>query len=112
MSGYLIGIDIGSSSVKVSLVEADSGKVAASSTSPSTEMEITARKAGWAEQHPDLWWKHLKNCLQAIGKSHRRELSEARAVGIAYQMHGLVAVDKSQKPLRDSIIWCDSRAVP
>lgn len=111
MSGYLVGIDVGSSSVKVSLVEAHSGKVTASSTSPSTEMEITARRAGWAEQHPDLWWEHLKNCLQSIGENHRRELEEARAVGIAYQMHGLVAVDKSQKPLRDSIIWCDSRAV-
>lgn len=111
MSGYLVGIDVGSSSVKVSLVEAESGKVTASSTSPSTEMEITARKAGWAEQHPDLWWKHLKSCLQSIGENHRRELAEARAVGIAYQMHGLVAVDKDKKPLRDSIIWCDSRAV-
>lgn len=111
MSGYLLGIDVGSSSIKVSLVEAESGLIKAAASSPATELAITARKSGWAEQAPGLWWDHLKLALAQI-RSAGGPLSEVQAIGIAYQMHGLVVVDSHLKALRDSIIWCDSRAVP
>lgn len=106
----LLGLDIGSSSVKASLVDADTGQAIASAQSPTEEMPMQAPKAGWAEQDPDMWWEHVvksvKACLQkATGKP------EIAAIGISYQMHGLVTVDKSGKPVRPSIIWCDSRAV-
>ena len=112
MSGYLLGIDIGSSSVKASLVDAQSGKVVASASSPATELAIIAHQSGWAEQSPDLWWTHLKVALDAIRCQHNNILQEICAIGIAYQMHGLVLVDEAGNPLRDAIIWCDSRAVP
>jgi len=106
---YSLGIDIGSSSVKVSLLDIASGNCCASSTNPSSEAPIKALKKGWAEQDPQMWWDFICNGLKAIASTH--DLSKVVSVGITYQMHGLVAVDKDIKPLRDSIIWCDSRAV-
>ncbi len=109
---YLLGIDIGSSSVKASLVNAETGKCAATDFSPKVEMEIMAVKAGWAEQSPEAWWANMKNAIQSIMKQSGASGSEIKAIGISYQMHGLVLVDKNKEVLRPSIIWCDSRAVP
>jgi xylulokinase len=111
MTGTLLGLDIGSSSVKASLLDAATGRVVAQATSPSTEMAIEAPNPGWAEQHPDLWWEHVCRTIQAIKASHPKELQALKAIGIAYQMHGLVMVNKDGRPVRPSIIWCDSRAV-
>ena len=109
--GYLLGLDVGSSSVKASLVEVRSGRSVASSQSPSSEMSMTAVQSGWAEQDPEMWWEHaVKSTRLCLEKSQIRPES-VLAIGIAYQMHGLVVVDKNQRVLRPSIIWCDSRAV-
>ncbi len=110
--GYLLGFDIGSSSIKATLMDSVTGKVIASATSPQTEMEIMAPKPGWAEQHPDTWWQHVKSTTAMIKSSSKIDLSDVEAIGLSYQMHGLVIVDKERKPLRPAIIWCDSRAVP
>lgn len=107
----LLGIDIGTSSIKVSVVDADTRKCMAAATFPETESEVIALQPGWAEQSPDQWWEHVK---QAILKCHAAadyDPLQIAAVGIAYQMHGLVLVDRDQHVLRNSIIWCDSRAV-
>jgi len=109
---YLLGIDVGSSSVKASLVNAENGKCVASDFSPKVEMQITALKSGWAEQHPDSWWNNFKAALKNILSESGVNSSDIKAIGISYQMHGLVLVDKNQQVLRPSIIWCDSRAVP
>lgn len=109
---YLLGIDIGSSSVKVSLVNAETGKCVASDFSPKAEMQIIAKKAGWAEQEPEAWWTNMKIALQQVLATSGIKGNEIKAIGISYQMHGLVVVDKNQQVLRPSIIWCDSRAVP
>ncbi len=109
---YLLGYDIGSSSVKASLVNAESGKCVASAFYPKTEAAIIAVKQGWAEQNPESWWENLKLATQAILAESGVNGGEIEAIGISYQMHGLVCVDKNQKVLRPSIIWCDSRAVP
>ncbi len=111
MTGTLLGLDIGSSSVKACLVDAESGRVVAQATSPEEEMAIAAPQAGWAEQHPDLWWEHVRRCIDTIRSQKPAELKASKAIGIAYQMHGLVLVDREGSPLRASIIWCDSRAV-
>lgn len=108
---YFLGYDIGSSSVKVCLVEAESGKIAASDFYPKEEMKITAVKPGWAEQEPEDWWKNLKLAHESVMKSTGAKAEDIKAIGITWQMHGLVIVDKDQKVLRPSIIWCDSRAV-
>ena len=110
---YLLGYDIGSSSVKVALLEADSGTVIASATSPKTELPIIAERPGWAEQHPDTWWEHAVKATAEIAANtpDSVDLADVKAIGISYQMHGLVIVDKDGKPLRPAIIWCDSRAV-
>ncbi len=108
---YLLGFDIGSSSVKASLLEAASGKVLASATSPKKELEIIAKKSGWAEQNPQTWWDNAKKATAEILAKTAVDSEKIRAIGISYQMHGLVLVDKNQKVLRDAIIWCDSRAV-
>lgn len=108
---YLLGYDIGSSSVKASLVNAESGKCIASAFFPKTEAPIVAMRQGWAEQDPADWWENLKLATQAVLTEAECKAEEIKAIGISYQMHGLVCVDKEQKVLRPSIIWCDSRAV-
>ena len=109
---YLLGYDIGSSSVKASLVNVDSGKCVASSFFPKTEAEIKAVQQGWAEQDPDSWWSYLKSATHAVMTESGVAANDIAAIGISYQMHGLVCVDKNQQVLRPAIIWCDSRAVP
>lgn len=109
---YLLGYDIGSSSVKASLVDAQSGKCVASTFYPKTEAPITALKQGWAEQDPAMWWENLKFATRWVMQESNASAQEIAAIGISYQMHGLVCVDKNQQVLRPSIIWCDSRAVP
>lgn len=107
----LLGYDVGSSSIKATLMEADTGKVLATAASPEKELEIIAKKIGWAEQQPETWWEHVKTAAQKIRSRAKFATADVKAIGISYQMHGLVAVDKNQKVLRPSIIWCDSRAV-
>lgn len=112
MAQLLLGYDVGSSSVKATLMDAGTGKVLASATSPNKELEIIAKQLGWAEQEPATWWEHVKRAAQKIRESVQFAPSDVKAIGISYQMHGLVAVDKNQQVLRPAIIWCDSRAVP
>ena len=109
---YLLGYDIGSSSVKASLVDAQSGRCVASAFYPKSEAPIMAVKPGWAEQDPASWWENLKLATADIMASSGADAKDVKAIGISYQMHGLVCVDKDQNVLRPSIIWCDSRAVP
>ena len=109
---YLLGYDIGSSSVKASLVDAQTGKCVASSFYPKSEAAIIAVKPGWAEQEPSSWWENLKLATADIMAASAADPKDIKAIGISYQMHGLVCVDKDQNVLRPSIIWCDSRAVP
>ena len=109
---YLLGFDVGSSSVKASLVDADTGVCAADAFFPEREAPITAVKAGWAEQDPQMWWDNAKFALQKVMHVANVKGEEIKAIGISYQMHGLVCVDKNLQVLRPSIIWCDSRAVP
>ncbi|MEO0895658.1 MAG: FGGY family carbohydrate kinase [Bacteroidota bacterium] len=108
---YLLGLDIGSSSIKAALVKADNGELVATAQSPDQEMPIDAPQQGFAEQHPDLWWEHLCQATQTLISQHNIDAQQIESVGIAYQMHGLVVVDEKQQVLRPSIIWCDSRAV-
>ena len=108
---YLLGFDVGSSSVKASLTDVDNGEIAASAFFPEHEAPIMAVKAGWAEQDPNMWWKNAKRSLQKIMAETGAKGEDILAIGISYQMHGLVCVDKQQQVLRPSIIWCDSRAV-
>lgn len=108
---YLIGYDIGSSSVKACIVDANTGKIVASDFFPKEEMKITAIKSGWAEQEPEEWWSNLKQAHQSVMSQSGVKGEDIKAIGITWQMHGLVLVDKDQKVLRPSIIWCDSRAV-
>lgn len=108
---YYIGYDIGSSSVKAALVDADTGKQIIVVNEPETEMEIIAHQPNWAEQDPTLWWKHVCNATKRAIKESGINVSKISAIGISYQMHGLVVVDKDLNPLRNAIIWCDSRAV-
>jgi xylulokinase len=107
---HLLGFDIGSSSVKVSLIQGETGALIASSFYPKEEMKITAHRAGWAEQAPELWWKNLKLALADVLKMSKVAPESIEAIGISYQMHGLVMVDKNMEVIRPSIIWCDSRA--
>jgi len=124
----LMGYDVGSSSVKATLMDADTGKVLGSAASPDKELEIIAKEIGWAEQHPDTWWEHVKEATRKVASQIRNppqdtsrrksstghpavEIRNVAAIGISYQMHGLVCVDAEGQVLRPSIIWCDSRAV-
>lgn len=107
----LLGIDVGTSSIKVSVVDSETQSALVSVQYPETETEIKSLKPGWAEQSPDMWWEHVKLAILRANASGKYIPAGIGAIGIAYQMHGLVVVGKDQQVLRDSIIWCDSRAV-
>jgi len=109
---YLLGFDVGSSSVKACLVEAESGKIVAQDFFPKVEMQIIAKKPGWAEQEPESWWMNLKLAHESVLSQTGINGDEIKAIGISWQMHGLVLVNKNKQVLRPAIIWCDSRAVP
>lgn len=108
---YLLGLDIGSSSIKASILSAEKGAVIASAYYPKKEMEIIAKSAGLAEQDPEVWWSNIKLAVKDVMRISNAKPDEVLAIGISYQMHGLVIVDKNKSVLRPSIIWCDSRAV-
>ena len=107
----LLGIDLGTSSIKVSVVDADSQQCVASAQYPETEVDIISVQTGWAEQSPDQWWEHVKQAILKCNATGLYDPKDIGSIGIAYQMHGLVLVDKDHHVLRNSIIWCDSRAV-
>ncbi len=108
---YYIGFDLGSSSVKAALIESSTGKSVGITQYPETEMAIHAEKTGWAEQDPNLWWKNIGKVTRKLLEQTGVSSNQIKGIGIAYQMHGMVVVDKNQAVLRPSIIWCDSRAV-
>ena len=108
---YYIGFDLGSSSVKVALVDASTGENILSLHEPKHEMSILSEQSDWAEQDPNNWWKFVCQGTKRILQESKIDPSNIEAVGISYQMHGLVVVDTNGEPLRNSIIWCDSRAV-
>jgi len=107
----VLGIDLGSSSVKVSLFDAAKGNRIENASYPPKEMKIISVHKDWAEQDPDLWMSYFRNAILMLQKKSPKELKLVQAIGISYQMHGLVTIDKQGKPLRNAIIWCDSRAV-
>lgn len=104
-----LGIDVGSSSVKVSLLDIRTGECVASVTNPAVEMPIISLRSGWGEQDPLLWWENVCRGIRQIAERHT--LKDLVSIGITYQMHGLVALDEKREVLRNAIIWCDSRAV-
>ncbi|RZK24675.1 MAG: carbohydrate kinase [Hymenobacter sp.] len=108
---YLLGYDIGSSSIKASLLDIDTGRCVAAATTPTTEMGMEVPQAGWAEQRPERWWQEIINATQKLQATYGFDATLLAAIGITYQMHGLVLVDKDGHVLRPAIIWCDSRAV-
>ena len=108
---YLVGYDIGSSSIKAGLVEIATQKTIAIVQSPTTEMAIQSPQTGWAEQDPEVWWENICLATKALLEKSNVSASDIKGVGIAYQMHGLVLVDEQKEVLRPAIIWCDSRAV-
>ena len=107
----LLGYDVGSSSIKASLIDSQTGRAIASAASPDRELPIKSRGPGWAEQHPHLWWQNVVAATAKLMDAAGFDPASVAAVGISYQMHGLVIIGKDFRPLRDSIIWCDSRAV-
>jgi xylulokinase len=107
----LLGIDIGTSSIKATVVDVSTQQCIAATQFPEKETEIISTQPGWAEQSPELWWEHVQQAILKLNATRLYNSEDIAAIGIAYQMHGLVLVDKNQHVLRNSIIWCDSRAV-
>lgn len=109
-SKYLLGIDAGSSSIKATLLDSETGEAVSAVSPAEKEMKIDSPKKEWAEQHPETWWKHTVKAVHKLLKKSKIKPGSVTAIGISYQMHGLVVVNKEKKVLRPSIIWCDSRA--
>jgi xylulokinase len=108
---FLLGYDSGTSSIKATLLDAQTGEVAASAAAPKKEMAIEAPKPDWAQQNPEDWWKNLKAATAEVLQTSKISPSDIKAIGITYQMHGLVCIDQAGHVIRPAIIWCDSRAV-
>lgn len=108
---YYLGLDIGSSSIKVALVRVATGKSIGLVQEPQTEMPMLALQNGWAEQDPEDWFKHVCAGIARIKKEQNITDAAIVGIGISYQMHGLVLLDVDGIVLRNAIIWCDSRAV-
>jgi xylulokinase len=108
---YLLGIDIGTSFIKVSVVNADDQSIIAAIQYPETEREIISLKQDWAEQNPEQWWEDVKMAIKKANALKLYNTTDIKAIGITYQMHGLVLLDNNKNTLRNAIIWCDSRAV-
>jgi len=108
----LLGIDVGTSSIKASVIDSAGGACIASAQFPDTETGIISLQHGWAEQSPEMWWEHVQQAILKLNASRKCDPKDISAIGISYQMHGLVLVDQRKEVLRDAIIWCDSRAVP
>ncbi len=108
---YALGYDIGSSSIKCAIIDCDKGVLVARGAHPPVEMAISSPRPGWAEQNPEQWWDFAKLLTQKLLRDTRIDAAAIAAIGISYQMHGLVLVDRAQQVLRPAIIWCDSRAV-
>lgn len=109
---YLLGLDVGSSSVKAAIVDAASGKCVSSDFFPKKEAPIKALRPGWAEQDPESWVTYAREAVASCLGSSKVDAADIKAIGISYQMHGLVAIDKDRRVVRDAVIWCDSRGVP
>jgi xylulokinase len=110
MAGFLLGYDVGSSSIKAAVLDGESGACLATAVSPKRELAIQAPQPGWAEQDPEVWWRHLVEATRELAAGGA-DLSRVEAIGVSYQMHGLVCLDQASRVLRPAIIWCDSRAV-
>lgn len=108
---YLLGFDIGSSSIKGALIDAESKKTIRVVSAPDREMPIDSPDRGFAEQDPEMWWKYVCRCSNMLMEHHPEAKNRIGAIGLTYQMHGLVLTDDEGKVLRSSVIWCDSRAV-
>lgn len=108
---YLLGYDIGSSTIKAALVDAQTRQPIAVTQYPDTDMDIMSRQSGWAEQQPEIWWQNVCIVTRRLLQKSGVAAQEVQAIGLGYQMHGLILIDKDQHVLRPSIIWCDSRAV-
>ena len=108
---HLLGFDIGSSSIKATIMDGQSGYTVATASYPENEMSISSPQADWAEQQPEVWWENLVAATKILLNKPSVDVDKIGAIGIAYQMHGLVLVDKSLNVLRPAIIWCDSRSV-
>ena len=108
---YYIGYDIGSSSIKAALVNSETGEALSLVNQPDTELAIQSPEKDWAEQDPEVWWEHVCTATNKLLEQIKINAENILGIGIAYQMHGLVMVDRNGKPLRPAIIWCDSRAV-
>ena len=106
----LCGIDVGTSSIKLSVVDASTKKVIHTCSFPETENEIISVSPGFAEQNPEHWWYCVMQVIKMANATKKYNPLDISAIGISYQMHGLVILDKDKQVLRPSIIWCDSRA--
>ena len=111
MQKFFLGYDIGSSSIKASFIDADTGELVVSGNSPETEMKIDSPRPGWAEQRPDVWWEHVVAATKRFSRTSARDQLKLPESASRYQMHGLVMVGKNREVLHPAIIWCDSRAV-
>ncbi|MEZ0131641.1 FGGY family carbohydrate kinase, partial [Flavobacterium sp. LBUM151] len=107
---FFLGIDLGSSSIKLSVFDPEKGTTIGAVSVPDFEMPIIAQQFGWAEQDPESWWQYVKDGIKQLGAKSNIDLKKIAGIGIAYQMHGLVLTDENLNPVRSSIIWCDSRA--
>jgi xylulokinase len=101
-----LGIDLGTSGIKIVLVD-ETETVRASRTE---SLQVSRPNPGWSEQNPEEWWQATLRALDGLASEHPQEMAEVRGIGLSGQMHGAVLLDKSGAPLRPAILWNDTRS--
>lgn len=101
-----LGIDLGTSSVKVVLVD-HAQRIVAQASTPLT---LQRPRDGWSEQNPDAWWQVTDTAIATLREQCAPRLHEVTAIGLSGQMHGATLLDDRDRVLRPAILWNDGRS--
>ena len=101
----LLGLDLGTGSVKALLLSPE-GEVVAQASAP---YEVLSPKPGYAETLPEVWWAATVTAVREACAEHEADVS---AIGLSGQMHGVVLLGGAGTPLRPAVLWPDTRAAP
>ena len=101
-----LGIDLGTSSVKVIVINDDNTLIAQASSN----LQVSIPHPLWSEQNPEDWWEATNSAIKQLQENYPDQLSKVKAIGLSGQMHGATLLDNNDKIIRPAILWNDGRS--